>query len=75
MSTPEPAVHAMCQIVAIPTGEGFTLVGPFTTRDAAEDWVTTKLAPAVTAPILARVRFTQLYTPEEVEQHMLGRSA
>lgn len=75
MSTPEPAIDPMCHIVAIPTGEGFTIVGPFATREAAEDWVTTTLAPAVSAPILARVRFAQLHTPDEIEQNMLGRPA
>ncbi len=72
--TRTPGIQATCHIVAIPADDGFNVVGPFATQDAAERWVTTKLVPGLSPPQLAGVRFTALYAPEQIEQHAMGAS-
>jgi hypothetical protein len=66
-----PTIPPICHLVAIPMGDGCTVVGPFATMEDAQAWYDDHLLPVLADDMLKDIRFAQMFSPEHVEQHML----
>ncbi len=67
MSTAKP----VCYLVGIPTANGLTIVGPFASADASEDWAEDYLRPLLTDAQADGLLFTQMLSADDVAPHLL----
>jgi len=64
-------IKPVCYLVGIRTVDGLTIVGPFASRNASEDWAEDYLRPLLTDAQADGLLFTQMLSVDEVAPHLL----